>query len=427
MFSANSTISPFFQYVLYFLISGIAGLAIYYMIYIGNRAIDDKHKIKINWNNVAKIILAIMGVVVVVNLFNTYSILGSTAFALFVSVLIAFLLNPVVNKFEEKGLKRGTGTLISYLLIILAISVLLIAIVPELINQSSLFLSNLPSSINYTYDYIKGLLKDWNIDYKVLDNMKLQINNYLINLSNNIPAWTGSLINTIQGSVGSLVTLVLIPLITYHLLVSKDKILQWCYNRIPKSIKHDTIYLYKEINFSMNEFVKSRLLMAVFIGFATGLMLWLFGIPFAWIIGFITMLLDIVPYIGPVVATLPALIFAFIKSPMTFVWVAFLCWFLQWVEQNIVGAKLFSVSSGIHELVILLSIIVGGGMFGVWGMILSVPAVILIKIIAEFVSMKLKGIKPEFTKHIEKQMLKDLKEKENKARKEKLKQKRNKK
>lgn len=55
------------------------------------------------------------------------------------------------------------------------------------------------------------------------------------------------------------------------------------------------------------------------------------------------------------------------------------------------GARLFSVSSGVHELIVLLSIIVGGGMFGVWGMILAVPGV-LIKIFIEFVSLKLKGL-----------------------------------
>lgn len=72
----------------------------------------------------------------------------------------------------------------------------------------------------------------------------------------------------------------------------------------------------------MNEFVKNRLIMAVFVGSTTGIMSKLFGIPFAWVIGFLTMILDIVPYVGPVLATAPALIFALIKSPIIFIWVA---------------------------------------------------------------------------------------------------------
>lgn len=412
MFIQNSTIAPFFQYVLYFLIMAFVGLAIYYMIYIGNKIVHDKYSIRINWKTIAKIIIAALLMAGVVYLYRKYPILGSTTFTLFVSALIAFLLNPVVNKLEEKGIKRGHGTIITYLLILLVVAFLFVSIIPELVTQINLFLSNLPSSINYTYDYIKNLLIDWNIDYQVLDNLRTQLNDYLVQLANNIPKWTESLIQAIQGSISTIVMLVLIPLITYHLLVSKDRIIYWVYKRIPSSIKHDTVYLYKEINFAMNEFVKNRLIMAVFVGSTTGIMLQLFGIPFAWVIGFLTMILDIVPYVGPVLATAPALIFAFIKSPIIFIWVAIFLWGLQWIEQNIVGARLFSVSSGIHELIVLLSIIVGGGMFGVWGMILAVPGVLIVKILIEFVSLKLKGIKPEFTKDIEKALIEEMKKKE---------------
>lgn len=415
MFIKNSTISPFFQYVMFFLLMAFVTVGIYYLINIGNRGVTKNNRIELNLNKIIKFSLIVIAGVIIVALFRAYPILGASTFALFVSVLIAFLLNPIVSYLEAKGIKRAHGTLLSYLVIVLLIVVMFVSIIPDLISQISLFLSNLPSSIDYTYDYVKETLVRYNIDTKILDNARVQLNEYLIGLSGNILGWATTLFETIQGSLSSLVTIVLIPLITFHFLVSKDRIIHGIFNVIPKKIKHDTFYLYKEINFAMNEFVKSRMLMAVFIGVSTGIMLALFRLPFAFVIGFLTMILDIVPYLGPVLATAPALIFAFIKSPIIFIWVAILSWFLQWVEQNIVGAKLFSVSSGVHELVTLLSIIIGGGIFGVWGMILSVPAVIIAKILFDYVRIKLRGETPEFTKDIEKELLIKMKKEEKTA------------
>lgn len=398
MFIKDSTIAPTLQYILFLLLIVFAGLGIYYLIYIGNKKVEDEHKLEIKWKTVFKIIVFISLAAVVVALYRRYSVLGLSTFAIFLSALIAFLLNPIVKKFEKIGIKRSIGVLLSYLIIVGVLVFLGIAIVPDLINQSSRFLTNLPSTIMQVTHSADKMLQSWNINSDVLTNLRDSVNSYLIDLAKNIPTWTQSLINTLQGSISMMITLVLVPIITFYFIIDKERILNTVYNLIPKNLRKDSYYLYKEINFAMKEFIISRALMAVFIGVAMGIMLWAFGIPFAIVIGIITALMDIVPYVGPVIASAPALIFAFIKSPMTFIWVAVLSWFLQWVEQNIVGPKLFSSSSGIHEVVILISIIVGGGIFGVWGMILSVPVVVIIKILFEFSMMRMKGIEPKFNK-----------------------------
>lgn len=412
MFLKDSTIAPFFQYTLFFLILILLGLVVYYTIYIGNKAVSEKNKIIINWKFLAKLFLVILAIISVIALYKHYKILRTTSFAVFLSILVAFLLNPIVNKLENYGIKRGLGTIITYFIILFIIIFMFVSILPDLINQITSLFSNLPNSINDTYNTIQSKLQEWNIDANILDNFRIQINDYLLRLSNNIPEWSEAVIKAIQGSISTLVTIVLVPLISYYFIVDKEKIIKKVYKIIPSKVKPDAKYLYKEILFAMNEFIRNRIIMAIFIGVATGIMLQLFGIPFAWVIGFLTMVLDIVPYIGPVMATVPALIFAFIKSPIIFVWILVLSWFLQWIEQNIVGTKLFSGASGIHEVIILLSIIIGGGILGVWGMILSVPTILIIRILFEYIILKLKGVTPTFTKDIEKEKLLKLKAEE---------------
>ena len=423
MFLQNSVIAPFFQYLLFFLILLIAALVSYYLIHIGNRAVKENQQVRINWNTFIKALLFVLAIVGIVALYKRYEILQTTTFALFISILLAFLLNPIVNFMEKKGIKRGIGTIITYITIILIIAFLFVSIIPDLIIQISSLASNLPSSINYTYRQIEKILINYNIDLKILSNLRTEVNRYLLELANNIPQWTGTFITAVQGSISSFISIVLVPILTYFLLVDKDKIIRALYNAIPKNIKHDASYLYREINFAMNDFVRNRAIMSLFVGVSYGLLLSVFRLPFAWAIGFLAMIFDIVPYIGPVVATVPALIFAFIQSPILFIWVAVLSWVIQMIEQNIIGTKLFSGASGIHEIVVLLSIIIGGGILGVWGMILSVPIVLVFKILFEFVSLKVRGITPEFTKDKEKQIILQLK-REEKERRKKAKEKR---
>lgn len=411
MFLKESTISPILQYVLFILLIAFSGLSIYYLIYIGNKKVEDEKKLNISWKTVAKFIIIASVIVTITYLYRRYPVLGLSTSAVLLSALIAFLLNPLVKLMEKYKIPRGIGVLISYVLIVVILVFLGISILPDLIKQTTTFLSNLPSTMMQLTHNIEELMKSWNINTSILTDFKNTTNEYLIDIARNIPKWLESLINTIQGGFSTIIVLVLVPIITFYFIVDKEKILKNIYSLIPKRWKKDSYYLYKKINFAMKEFIISRALMAIFIGVATGIMLWLFGIPFAIVIGIITAIMDIVPYVGPVIASAPALIFAFIKSPITFVWVALLSWLLQWIEQNIVGPKLFSSSSGLHEVVILISIIIGGGIFGVWGMILSVPVVVIVKIFIEFSLMKIRGIEPKFTNDIEKQKLKENKSK----------------
>ena len=112
------------------------------------------------------------------------------------------------------------------------------------------------------------------------------------------------------------------------------------------------------------------------------------GVDFAIVIGMITTVADIIPYIGPFMGFLPAVLFAFMDSPIKAMWVAILFLIVQWAENNVLAPKLLGDKTGLNPIVILISIIIGGGMFGVLGMMLAVPAVSILIILLDFAKMK---------------------------------------
>lgn len=390
MFQSNSSVPGFLQISIVILIITLLCASLYYLIYIGNRYVASERRININWKNIFKVILFFIVLSIIVALFKAYPILGSTLSAFLIAVLLAYLLNPLVNKLEKMKINRYLGTAIVYLLLLFIIVGLGFLVIPSLIDQAENFLRNLPKMTNYGLNWIKETLDKNNLyNTDIYFQAENAVKDYISSSSSKILDWSAGLLSSVTASIGFLLTLVLIPIITFFLLTDKEKIFDSIKRIFPKKYYEDANLLYHEIDESMSNFVRGRILMAVFVGIVTMIALLIMRVDFAVVIGIITMISDIIPYVGPFVGFLPAAIFSLMVSPMKVVWVGIVFFLINWVENNILGPKLLGESTGIHPIVILISIIIGGGMFGVWGMILSVPFVSLMMILTKFVRRKI--------------------------------------
>jgi predicted PurR-regulated permease PerM len=206
----------------------------------------------------------------------------------------------------------------------------------------------------------------------------------IVKLENIIADSLKNFVSGILNVASKVVSIVLTPILTLYFLVDKDYFKEKITRLIPERHRRDTLYLASTINTSLNQFIRGRLLMSLYIAIATTILLLIMGIDFAVGIGFITGLFDIVPYIGPLLGYLPAVFFASISKPIKAVWVSVFFVLIQWVENNVLAPKIIGENMGMHPMLILLSIIIGGGIFGVFGMILSVPIVAITRIVYIF-------------------------------------------
>lgn len=397
MFSPNSSIPYLLQISLAILLTFFVFLAIYYLIYIGNKHVSDDKQIKIDVRILVKLVAAAAILFLVYILFDRYKILGQLFFSIFISIIIAFIINPAVNKLEEKKLTRGQGTLLVYLSILLIFIVLGFIVVPKIHSEGKKFIVNLPDNFKFLMTKIEDIFNNFKTDNTSINSSIADFENTIQkaigSFQKGLVSWLTSIFSSIQGGFSKIVGAVLVPIITFYFVVDKDKILKRVNDRIPDKYRDDFLYLYNNINIAMHDIVRGRFIMAIFVGIATMIMLFILRIEFAVVIGVITMIADIIPYFGPFLGFLPALLFALMQSPIKAIWVSVFFVLIQWIENNIVGPKVLGSSTGLHPLVILLSIIVGGGMFGVWGMILAVPIVAIILIIKDFAKQKVKDKK----------------------------------
>ena len=367
------------------LISILLIVGIYVFIQFSNKKLDYDDKIRFNKLKILRMMLYILSTFAMFYLYSIYPILRITFFTFLASVIIAYILNPFMKFLEGKKIKRLYAIILIYIIITLSICVLAIGIFPSTFRQFKHLLFSLPDMVKNFVDYSDSIRQNLFTDTPFINEMINSINGQLVKIANTLlsssATWITGMVAGISNFIGIVIQLILIPVITFYLLLEKDKIFDVIGKKVPVRYENFLVKIWRELDESLSMFVRGRIIMAIFVGVATMIYLMAFGIEFSFVIGVITCVADIIPYIGPFLGFVPAVLLALFKGPFTAFWVAVLFCFVQWLENNILGPKILGDSTGMHPLIVLILLIIGGGMFGVLGMIFSVPIAAVIKII----------------------------------------------
>lgn len=400
----------------------LLSLMIYYLINIGNRFIEGDKRIKIDLKLIIKIFIAIVILYLVTIIFEKYTILGYTLWSLIIGIIFAYVIDPIVNFLERKGIKRPFGVIIVYITTLIVFAILLVTVIPKTITEITNLLASLPPMIDSMSrgltKFFYKLAEDYNINLPpsflnmlsgttdgVSKSAKLVTNSQdpLTNMFNSFSNAITNILDNVQKSaldslrsvvvklydlVTSTLKIVLVLIFSFYFSIGKEKYLKSFKKSIPNKYREDVNYLAVRINTSLQQFIRGRLLLALFVGFLTMIYLLILRVDFAIVIGMITCIADIIPYIGPFLGFVPAVLFAFMDAPLKALWVSILFIIIQWAENNILAPKLIGDSTGLNPLAVLISIIIGGGIFGIWGMVVSVPLVSIILILLDFFKLK---------------------------------------
>lgn len=359
--------------------------ASYYLINIGNSKVNDKNKIIFSLHNIKRTVVFICLILLTMFLFNKYSILWSTIVTLLISVVIAYLINPLVKHLENRGFKRSIAILIVYLVVIVFLVILGVLVVPRTANQFMNFVYRIPVimqdfSANFN-NFNKQIFENIPVLGNIADKLVTELDSIINVLQEKLFGVMANFASSAPNVLNILIRLVLVPVFAFYFLLDKERLTSGIISIVPKQRQEKFLNVCKDIDLANSQFVRGRLLMALFVGITTMIFLLIMRIDFALVIGIITCIADIIPYIGPFLGFIPAVVIALFQSPLKALIVAIAFVLIQWIENNILAPKILGSSIGMNPLVILLSLILGGGMFGVVGMIFSVPVVATLKIL----------------------------------------------
>lgn len=292
------------------------------------------------------------------------------------SFIIAILLNPVVNYLCRRKVNRFAAILISILLAIFCLAALLYFISSQIIMFSEM-LPQLEEKIDILINQsIQWTSQIFNVSTE-------KINGWFAQLQNEALTAGKSLIGPTILSVGGLIVVVLLlPVYIFLILWYKQLFLEF-FSKLFLIEKHNTVAeILVESKLLIQNYLIGLITETGIIAVLNTLGLIILGIEYAVLLGVIGALLNIIPYIGGIVAmALTIIIVLATKPPIYALWVLLLFVFIQFIDNNIIVPKIVASKIKINEFISIVAVLVGSAFWGIPGMFLSLPLVAILKVI----------------------------------------------
>jgi len=338
---------------------------------------------------------AILFYYLVTNLQKVLGVVG-TAFGILAPFIIGFALAFILNKpfvfFRDKvfkglidnkknkqrlGIRSGLAILFVYVLVILLLVVLSSFVIPQLVTSISGLIDYIPQYSKNLFDTIDNMMDKFIINETMLDTMQKASTSIIATLKNILSGAVPRIVNFVSGFASNVINIALAVIVSIYLLIDKDH-LNYQYRVFVKAFfnekKANRILEISDLTSkTFSDYIGGQIIDAIIVGVLCTIGLSILKIPYAVLIGTIVGFTNIIPYFGPWIGSVPGvLILLMIKPIYAVIFVVFVI-VLQQVDGNIIYPNIVGSSVGLGALFVTFAIIVGGGLFGLLGMILGVP------------------------------------------------------
>ncbi|NLJ59387.1 MAG: AI-2E family transporter [Firmicutes bacterium] len=320
-------------------------------------------------------------------LFLLYRVRGVLA-PFILAFALSYLMNPVVTHLEKRGAPRGLGTLVIYVGFTLAITLFVLYLVPKFLVQLERLGEVLPQQAGSIQSEIAGFYKRFS-RFNIPEPVKGAIDNGIDRAEEALAGFIERTLGSVPGLLPRLSLLILVPVLAFYLTMDFPELKMWLLSWIPDRWRSDIVGLMIEMDNSLGSFIRGQLLISAIVGVLIAVGLSIIGVDFALIIGLIAGIFNIVPYFGPVIGAIPAVISALLKSPLSAVYVVILFIVVNQVESSIISPNILGEHVGLHPVTVIFCIISGGYLFGILGVILAVPVTSIIKVTLRYIHNKL--------------------------------------
>ena len=304
--------------------------------------------------------------------------------------LIAYLMNPIVIALERKVFsrfrffetrfkaKRRVSIICAYLIYAVFIVIVVVFIAPEITNNASNFIGNISTNYNRLLDMLAETLSKTGLISK--ESVLESLSGYSFNLQElflDFSSLLQTVLNVTLDVVSMTLNLIMGIFISFYLLDNKENFLKQLTKIIYVVFREDVaraiITVINRTNIMFRKFVLAKAIDSLIIGIAAYVGFSIMNIPLAMLLGVIIGVTNMIPYFGPFIGAIPAILIVMFIDPtkafLTFVFILA----LQQFDGNFLGPKLMGNSIGINPVWIIFAIIIGGAIGGPIGMFLGVP------------------------------------------------------
>lgn len=338
--------------------------------------------------------LIVLAIVNFDRLKNIFSYLLTISMPIILGFIIAYILNipmvmleklyfPNSDSIVVKKTRRPVSILVSIIIITVVLIFILNLVIPQLISVFGRIIEIIPVLANGTQSWVIENEEIFPPLADFVETFQIDWQNIVTNMLSIVNRFTTNIIETTLSTVGSVfsivVNLFLSLMISLYVLMSKEtlgrqfRILSETY--LPERGHKGLMYVLEVTDYSFRHFITGEVLEALILGSLVTVGMWIFQFPYASMIGALTGVTALIPVLGAYISGAIGFIMIFVDSPIQALTFLVFIIVIQQLEGNLIYPRVVGGSIGLPGLWVLISITIGGGLLGIWGMLLAVPLV----------------------------------------------------
>lgn len=322
---------------------------------------DNTLNFNLTWQGIIRIIAVLALVYFVFLIRDVLAIL-------LVAFLLSSALGPAVDWLQRKKIPRALAAAGIYLIVVFLIGLFFYLLIPSIAKETIEFSKNSPeyvSKITNSLSFLPG--------YFDSDAGSITVNDEVKALGANWQSAAGKIISTSVKVFGGIISFVLIMVLSFYMLIEENAVKKLIYSVMPAGHQPYAINLTDRIQKGLGRWLRGQLILSVIIFIIVYVGLLILHIKYALILAIIAALAEFVPYLGPLIAAIPALIFSFIQAPVLILFVAGLYYLTSWLESHVIVPQVMGRITGLNPIIIIAVMLTGFKLGGVFGTILAIP------------------------------------------------------
>ncbi len=315
----------------------------------------------------------------------------SVAILLLISFFLAYLLDPIVDRLAAWKLPRSVAAFVVLLAALLFMALLVTIIVPSIIAELSKFASGAPQYFETLKGYVVWLLdklditlpETWHQLGQALKQGGKSPLSELFGMANPAAKMFTLIFQSTLSIIGFVLYLILVPVLVYYFLVSFDNILDSILDLVPPDTREPVLHKMSQMDQIIADFLRGQFIICLLLAFFYSLGFVLIGIDLALVLGIVSGLLWIIPYVGTGLAIVGGVTMALVNygdllhPAYVIIWISL----VQVLESYIITPRVVGGKVGVHPIVYIIALIVGAKLFGLLGMLIAIPAAAMIKVL----------------------------------------------
>ncbi|MCD6471216.1 AI-2E family transporter, partial [bacterium] len=299
---------------------------------------------------------------------------------LFLGFLFALVFTPIVDFLERKRVNRYLGSFVVYLILLAVIASIVLSLTPIVTQQFRQLINNFSDY----YQKVKPYL-----EFKFLDSKFSQdIFSRFLDLKD-FGITNKSIFGILGKFAGWVAIIITVFVVAFYISAQKSYLKKSFLKLLPEKFQGDVAHLMKLIEKDLGGWARGLLILCLTIGVMSFIGLKILGVNYALLLGIFAGLTEAIPWFGPLMGALPAVLIGFLQSPLKGIFVAVLYFVIQQIENTVLVPNVMKHTVGLNPLLVIIIILIGAKLAGAIGMLLAVPLVSIFIIIGkEYLRLK---------------------------------------